>query len=76
LHLGFEIAEVVFDSTLANKWCVELNVLLAVLGVHTKSSLVRFWTFFQELKVAETVKAVSNLFIDLDWVVSVGEDVK
>jgi hypothetical protein len=76
LHLGLNVAQVVLDSTGADKRSWEFNVLFTILGVHTKGSLVWLWALLQELEVTETVETVTDLLIDLDWVVTIGQDIQ
>ena len=61
---------------MTNELGEEGNVFATVLRVHTEGGLERLRTNLFELKVAETVEAVSNLLVHLHGVVTVGQDVQ
>ena len=76
LHLGLKVAQVVFDSTVADERSREFDILLTILGVHTEGSLVGLRAGHVEHAVFQTIKAIADLGVDDHGVVAVRENIQ
>jgi hypothetical protein len=74
-HLGLKVAEIVLDGTACSEVSVERNIFL-ILRVHTDGSAVGSGSLLEELKVLETIEAITDVLVDLLRVVTVGQDIQ
>ena len=77
LHASLEVAEIVLDGTVHGERSAEWDVL-TLFGPHTLGALERtlgIW-ILDEVKSLHTVEAISEILVNLNWVVTVGKNIK
>jgi len=77
LHASLEVAEIVLDGTVHGEWNAEWDAF-TLFGPHTLGALERtlgIW-ILDEVETLHTVEAISEILVNLNWVVTVGKNIK